>query len=134
MLLKTNKNKIPLSNFSNLNSNCSNLLDMRNFQEQVEKAFYYQKQIPNFFVWFFPAFAICSFFWTATKKNLGFLLTMKQWKQPRFHNWLDLFESTVQTKFLQHKWKPFSNSHLIKLLICLFTYKLLIRLFYFQIT
>ena len=28
--------------FSNLNSNCSNLLDMRNLQEQVEKAFCYQ--------------------------------------------------------------------------------------------
>ena len=29
--------------FSNLNSNCSNLLDMRNLQEQVKKAFCYQK-------------------------------------------------------------------------------------------
>ena len=31
------------NNFSNLNSNCSNLLDMRNLQEQVKKAFCYQK-------------------------------------------------------------------------------------------
>ena len=29
--------------FSNLRSNCSNLLDMRNLQEQVKKAFRYQK-------------------------------------------------------------------------------------------
>ena len=29
--------------FSNLNYNCSNLLDMRNLQEQVKKAFCYQK-------------------------------------------------------------------------------------------
>ena len=29
--------------FSNLNSNCSNLLDIRNLQEQVQKAFCYQK-------------------------------------------------------------------------------------------
>ena len=29
--------------FSNLNSNCSNFLDMRNLQEQVKKAFCYQK-------------------------------------------------------------------------------------------
>ena len=28
--------------FSNLNLNCSNLLDMRNLQEQVKKAFCYQ--------------------------------------------------------------------------------------------
>ena len=29
--------------FSNLDYNCSNLLDMRNLQEQVKKAFCYQK-------------------------------------------------------------------------------------------
>ena len=29
--------------FSNLNSNCSDLLDLRNLQEQVKKAFCYQK-------------------------------------------------------------------------------------------
>ena len=29
--------------FSNLNSNCSNSLDLRNIQEQVKKAFCYQK-------------------------------------------------------------------------------------------
>jgi geranylgeranyl pyrophosphate synthase len=29
--------------FSNMNSNCSNLLDMRNFLDQVKKAFCYQK-------------------------------------------------------------------------------------------
>ena len=34
--------KIPIF-FSNLNSNCSNLSDLRNLQEQVKKAFCYQK-------------------------------------------------------------------------------------------
>ena len=33
---------IPIS-LSNLNSNCSNLLDMRNLQEQAKKTFCYQK-------------------------------------------------------------------------------------------
>ena len=37
--------------FSNLNSNCSNLLDMRNLQEQVKKAFCYQKLSWPFTVW-----------------------------------------------------------------------------------
>ena len=36
---------------SNLNSNCSNLLDMRNLQEQVKKAFCYQKLFWSFTVW-----------------------------------------------------------------------------------
>ena len=37
--------------FSNLNSNCSNLSDMRNLQEQVKKAFCYQKLFWPFTVW-----------------------------------------------------------------------------------
>ena len=37
--------------FSNFNSNCSNLLDMRNLQEQVKKAFCYQKLFWPFTVW-----------------------------------------------------------------------------------
>ena len=37
--------------FSNLNSNCSNLLDMRNLQEQVKKAFCYQNLFWPFTVW-----------------------------------------------------------------------------------
>ena len=37
--------------FSNLNSNCSNLLDMRNLQEQVKKAFCYQKLFWPFTAW-----------------------------------------------------------------------------------
>ena len=37
--------------FLSLNSNCSNLLDMRNLQEQVKKAFYYQKLNWPFTVW-----------------------------------------------------------------------------------
>ena len=41
--------------FSNLNSNCSNLLDLRNLQEQVKKAFCYQKLF-----WPFTARINCS--------------------------------------------------------------------------
>ena len=37
--------------FSNLNYNCSNLWDMRNLQEQVKKAFCYQKLFWPFTVW-----------------------------------------------------------------------------------
>ena len=37
--------------FSNLNSSCSNLSDMRNLQEQVKKAFCYQKFFWPFTVW-----------------------------------------------------------------------------------
>ena len=37
--------------FSHLNFNCSNLLDSRNLQEQVEKAFFYQKFFWPFSVW-----------------------------------------------------------------------------------
>ena len=37
--------------FSNMNSNCSNILDMRNLQEQVKKTFCYQKLFWPFTVW-----------------------------------------------------------------------------------
>ena len=37
--------------FSNLNYNCFNLLNMRNLQEQVKKAFFYQKLFWTFTVW-----------------------------------------------------------------------------------
>ena len=37
--------------FSNLNSNCSNLLDMRNLQEEVKKGFFYQNLPWPFTVW-----------------------------------------------------------------------------------
>ena len=37
--------------FSNLNYNCSNLLDKRNLQEQVKKAFCYQKLFWPFTIW-----------------------------------------------------------------------------------
>ena len=37
--------------FFNLNSNCSNLLDLRNLQEKVKKAFCYQKLSWPFTVW-----------------------------------------------------------------------------------
>ena len=37
--------------FSNLNSNCFNSLDMRNFQEEVKKALCYQKLFWPFTVW-----------------------------------------------------------------------------------
>ena len=41
--------------FSNLNSNCSNSLDIRNLQEQVKKAFCYQKLF-----WLFTVLINCS--------------------------------------------------------------------------
>ena len=37
--------------FSNLNSNCSNLLDMRNLQGQVKKELYYLKLFWPLTVW-----------------------------------------------------------------------------------
>ena len=37
--------------YSNLNSDCYNLLDMRNVQEKLKKAFCYQKLIWSFTVW-----------------------------------------------------------------------------------
>ena len=37
--------------FSNVNSNCSNLLDLRNLQEKVKKAFCYLKLFWPFTVW-----------------------------------------------------------------------------------
>ena len=50
------KEQISFSNFSCMflnpnNYNCSNLLDMRNLQEQVKKAFFYQKLFWPFTVW-----------------------------------------------------------------------------------
>ena len=39
------------NNFSNLNYNCSIFWDLRNLQEQVKKAFYYQKLFWSFTVW-----------------------------------------------------------------------------------
>ena len=39
------------NDFSNLNSSCSNLLDMWNLQEQVKKTFFYQKLFWPFTVW-----------------------------------------------------------------------------------
>ena len=39
------------NNFFNMNSNCSNLLDLRNKQEQVKKAFCYQQLFWSFIVW-----------------------------------------------------------------------------------
>ena len=53
--------------FSNLNSNCSNLSDMRNLQEQVKKAFCYQKLF-----WPFTAWIHCS----SDLKNFAKFLTL----------------------------------------------------------
>ena len=41
----------PNDSFSNLNSDCSNILDMRNLRKQVKKAFCYQKLLWPFTVW-----------------------------------------------------------------------------------
>ena len=42
LVLHVSKSPISFSNL-NMNSNCSNLLDTRNLQEQVKKAFCHQK-------------------------------------------------------------------------------------------
>ena len=47
--------------FSNLDYNCSNLLDLRNLQEQVKKAFFYQKLFWPFTVWINCSFDLKTF-------------------------------------------------------------------------
>ena len=68
---------IPIT-FSNLNCNCSNLLEMRNLQEQVKKAFCYLKLFWLFIVWTncssdFKSFSqsLGQFFLTVGKNNFG---------------------------------------------------------------
>ena len=89
--------------FSNLNSNCSSLLDLRNLQEQVKNAFCYQKLFLPFTVWIdcssdlknfvnsqpsasnFKSFSRSQeqFFLTADQNNFGnkipFTLFLKVW-------------------------------------------------------
>jgi hypothetical protein len=62
--------------FSNLNSNCSKLFDMKNLQEQVKKAFCYQKLFWPFTVWTnfssdFKIFAKIQIFLTVGQSNFG---------------------------------------------------------------
>ena len=84
--------------FSNMNSNCSNLLYLRNLQEQVKKPFGYQKLIWSFTVWTncssdlknfansrpsasnFKSFSrsLDHFFLTILLKNTNFLFNMHQ--------------------------------------------------------
>ena len=51
ILIFVNVSFIFTINFSHLNSNCSNLFDLRNLQEQVKKVFCYQKLFWPFTVW-----------------------------------------------------------------------------------
>ena len=64
--------------FSDLNANCSNLLDMRNLPEQVKKAFCYQKLFWPFTVWincssYLKCFSrtLEQFFLTVGQNNFG---------------------------------------------------------------
>ena len=71
--------------FSNLNSNCSNLLDMRNLQEQVKKAFCYQKLF-----WPFTVTINCS---SDLKKFKNSQPSASNFKS--FSRWLEQFFLTV---------------------------------------
>ena len=83
--------------FSNLNSHCSYLLDLRNLQEQVKKAFCYQKLFWPFTVWTncssnlknfansasnFKSFSwsLEQFFLTVGQNNFGNKITFLIWK------------------------------------------------------
>ena len=59
--------KVPII-LSNLNSNCSNSLDMTNLQEQVEKAFCYQKLFWPFTVWKFLQKQMLNFYPLGSQK------------------------------------------------------------------
>ena len=64
---------------SNFNSNCSNLLHMRNLQDQVKKAFY-QKKIKSF------TWSLEQFFLIVGKNNFGnkisiFLCLLTKWRR-----------------------------------------------------
>ena len=74
--------------FPNLNSNFSNLLDMRNLLEQVKKAFCYQKLFWRLTVWinlssdvkkFAKSFSrsLEHFFFTVSQNNVDFNLNMQ---------------------------------------------------------
>ena len=69
--------------FSNLNCNCSNILDLRNLQEQVKKAFCYQKLFWPFTVWINCSSDLKSFsqsleqfFLTVGQNNFGNKITL----------------------------------------------------------
>ena len=92
------------NNFSNSNSNCYNLLDMRNLQEQVKKAFCYQKL-------FWPVWINCS---NDLKIFANFWPSAPNFKS--FSRWLEHFFLTVVqnnfgNKILAKIWKK--NSVLI---------------------
>ena len=66
--------------FSNLISNCSKLLDMRNLQEQVKKAFCYKKLLWPFTVWInwssdFKNFEITRTIYSNSERSEQFLVT-----------------------------------------------------------
>ena len=72
--------------FSNLNSNCSNSLDLRNLQEQVKKAFCYQKLFWPFTVWIncpsdLKSFSrsLEQFFLTVGQNNFGNKIPFQTW-------------------------------------------------------
>ena len=114
-----------------MNSNCSNLLDMRNLQEQVKKAFCYQKLFWPFTVWIncsrdlkffgnsrpsasnFKSFSrfLEQFFLTAGQNNLGnkipFIFNLQEKLEKFIYLWLtrNLFQNC--TFYLPSTYLPF---------------------------
>ena len=104
--------------FWNLNSNCSNIWDMRNLQEQVKKAFCYQKFFWPFTVWIncssdlknfenslpsasnFKSFSqsLEQFFLTVDQNNFGNKISLPKEKKKTSINWKMNQFSGVWTK------------------------------------
>ena len=82
------------NNFSNLNSNCY-LLDLRNIQERVKKAFCYQKLFWPFTVWInslpsasnFKSFSRSTIFLTVGQNNFGNKIPFPQFLDDILWNW-----------------------------------------------
>ena len=93
--------------FSNSNSNCSNSLDMRNVQEQVKKAFCYQKL-------FWPLAFHCFnklFYWSF------FSIARTNFSHSRSEQFCDWF---------QWGWKKKKNSTKIRLFLDLSSFKIVV--------
>ena len=94
--------------FSNMNSNFSNLLDMRNLREQVKEAFCYQKLFWPFTVWINCSSDLKNFAnsWPSASKFKSFSRSLEQFfhtvGQNNFGNKIPLFSCpnsiVLQTK------------------------------------
>ena len=103
-----------------MNSNCSNLLDMRNLQEQVKKAFCYQKLFWPFTVWincssdlknFANSRPSASNFKSFSRSLEQFFLTVGQ---NNFGNKIPFFNPMFLPKTLYVKWTSTLNLMLRK--------------------